>query len=363
MHTVRGFSHQVYMGGLYESQDVLLDIDDVDLISPKPGRAYQLRQRIQHRIIGHDFTRTVVAANLAFEPIRLTREYDLFVAYLPFIWDITQIPAVHGWKNQCRTSVCWIEEIYAADVPKLKYWLPALSQFDHIVIGSSGTVAALAEAVERPCQRVPCGVDALRFSPYPRPPARVIDIYCMGRRSEALHRVLLDFAAKKNMFYVYDTLVTGDAKLHDYRQHRELLANIVKRSRYFIVSPARGGSLEATGNQIEVGYRYYEGAAAGAVMIGQIPYCETFNSLFNWPDAVVDIKPDGSNVADVIASLETQPERLVEISRRNAVEALLRHDWAYRWKQILDIVGLKPAPQLEIRENRLKQLAEQVGNG
>jgi hypothetical protein len=185
----------------------------------------------------------------------------------------------------------------------------------------------------------------------------------MGRRSEALHRVLLDFAAKKNMFYVYDTLVTGDAKLHDYRQHRELLANIVKRSRYFIVSPARGGSLEATGNQIEVGYRYYEGAAAGAVMIGQIPYCETFNSLFNWPDAVVDIKPDGSNVADVIASLETQPERLVEISRRNAVEALLRHDWAYRWKQILDIVGLKPAPQLEIRENRLKQLAEQVGNG
>ena len=45
------------------------------------------------------------------------------------------------------------------------------------------------------------------------------------------------------------------------------------------------------------------------------------------------------------------------------MEALLRHDWAYRWKQILDIVGLEPAPQLEMREKSLKQLAEQAGNG
>ena len=51
----------------------------------------------------------------------------------------------------------------------------------------------------------------------------------------------------------------------------------------------------------------------------------------------------------------------MEISRRNAIEALLRHDWVYRWREVLDIAGLKPAPQLEIRENRLKQLAEQIG--
>jgi len=85
--------------------------------------------------------------------------------------------------------------------------------------------------------------------------------------------------------------------------------------------------------------------------------------MFNWQDAVVEIHADGSDVADVISMLSSQPERLMEISRRNAVEALLRHDWSYRWKKILDIAGIEPAPQSEIRENRLKQLAEQVGNG
>jgi hypothetical protein len=351
------------MGGIYDGQDVLLDIDDVDLICLKPRRVCQLRQSIQQRIVWHDFTRTFIFANMAFEPIRLNKEYDLFVAYFPLIRDLIQVPAVRGWKDCCRTSVCWIDEIYAADIPKLKYWLAALIPFDHIVVGYSGAVAAVAEAMKRPCHAVPIGVDAIRFSPYPRPLDKVIDIYRMGSGSEGLHQALLDLAAKKDMFYVYDTFVASDIKIHNHRQHREMLANVVKRSRYFIVAPTTRRLPDATGDQIEIGLRYYEGSAAGTVMIGQIPYCDTFNMLFNWQDVVIEIEADGSNIAEVISGLEAQPKRLLEISRRNAMEALLRHDWAYRWKQILAIVGLEPAPQLEMREKRLKQLAEQAGNG
>ena len=38
MLTARDFSHRAFMGAIYEGQDVLLDIDDVDLICLKPGR-------------------------------------------------------------------------------------------------------------------------------------------------------------------------------------------------------------------------------------------------------------------------------------------------------------------------------------
>jgi hypothetical protein len=57
-------------------------------------------------------------------------------------------------------------------------------------------------------------------------------------------------------------------------------------------------------------------------MLGEIPHCDTFNTMFNWQDAVVEIQADGSDVADVISMLADQPERLMEISRRNAVEAI-----------------------------------------
>ena len=98
--------------------------------------------------------------------------------------------------------------------------------------------------------------------------------------------------------------------------------------------------------QQELGYRFFEGAAAGAVMIGQAPDCEAFKELFGWPDSVVPLKPDGSDVAEMLESLRAQPDRLEEMSRRNAREALLRHDWVYRWMQILAIAGLEPTPRM-----------------
>jgi hypothetical protein len=120
---------------------------------------------------------------------------------------------------------------------------------------------------------------------------------------------------------------------------------------------------EETKGQIEIGFRYYEGSAAGAVMIGQAPDCESFHTMFDWPDAVIEIKPDGSDVEGVLSDLAAHEGRLSTISRRNAAEALLRHDWVYRWKRIFDIVGLHPTDEMRLREDKLKRVAERIGNG
>ena len=121
-------------------------------------------------------------------------------------------------------------------------------------------------------------------------------------------------------------------------------------------------ALEESGGQSELGSRYYEGAAAGAVLLGSKPVSASFQELFGWPDAVVEIEPDGSDAARVIADLSREPERLREISRRNAREALLRHDWAYRWENVLSVAGLEPRPALGARKDRLKALANGIGS-
>jgi len=71
----------------------------------------------------------------------------------------------------------------------------------------------------------------------------------------------------------------------------------------------------------------------------------------------VPLKPDGSDVVETLESLRAQPDRLEEMSRRNAREALLRHDWVYRWMQILAIAGLEPTPRMSARVDRLRALA------
>jgi hypothetical protein len=92
-------------------------------------------------------------------------------------------------------------------------------------------------------------------------------------------------------------------------------------------------------------------------MIGQVPDCDAFSEAFPWPDVVFPIQSDGSDTLDVLAALDADPERLSAISRRNAAEALQRHDWVHRWNEIFRSAGVEPSAGLAARESRLKQLA------
>ncbi len=296
--------------------------------------------------------------NMVLSPCDMAGEYELFVAHVPHIQDLIQLSAVKGWKERCRRSICWIDEVYAADVAAYRTWLSVLKDFDHVALGMSGTVETFSRVYDRPCHFVPGAVDALRFSPLPDRPEKVVDIYSIGRIGDGLHRALLDFAAAGKRYYLHDTFLASHASVYDHRQHRQLIANTAKRSRYFHVAPAKMNVPEETRGQSEIGFRYYEGSAAGAVLIGQVPQCEAFQTMFGWPDSVIEISPDGSDVAAVLSRLEADRERVSAIGRRNAAEALLRHDWLYRWKRIYEIVGLSVTDEMRLREDRLKTLAE-----
>jgi len=362
MLTARGFALNAFRCGGYESEDVLLNIDDVDLIHLRPKNYYNIRESLQKYLIWHDTTRRMVSINMVFEPITFTRDYDLFIVHIPLMRDLIHLSAIRGWKNHCKRSICWIDEIYASNVAAYEVWMPALKYFDHIAVGMIGSVKTLESASQRPCHFVAGAVDTIRFSPYPHMPERVIDLYSIGRIGKELHDTVLDVAAKNNMFYIHDTFLASDSNVFDHNIHRGMYANMAKRSRYMFVAPAKMNMPEENKGQFEIGYRYYEASAAGAIMIGQAPNCESYHAMFNWPDAVIEIEPDGSNVANILADLAEQPERLLKISRRNVVESLLRHDWVYRWKKIYDIVGLNETEGMTCRENQLKAMAEQIGN-
>jgi len=358
MPSGRNFKKEAFMCGHYEAQDVLAEVDDVDLICLERRNRYQLKEFWQRRLMFHDISRRVVFANPGLRKVRLTREYDLFLARLQTEKDLLDVNAIEGWKDHCKTSVCWIDEIWAASLPSQKYWIHAFKQFDHVFVGMRGTVAPLSDAIGQPCRYLPPAVDALRFTPYPDPPARVIDVCSIGRRQESIHQALLEAARRRDLFYLHDTFAgLSLANVYDHRQHRDHFANLTKRSRYFMVAPGKVDCFSETRGQAEVAGRYFEGAAAGAVMIGQVPNCQVFQELFFWQDAVVEIRPDGSDVSEVLLRLDLEPERVAAMSRRNAVEALLRHDWVYRWKEIFQVVGLEPSSRMLERERRLRELA------
>ncbi|HUB13732.1 MAG TPA: glycosyltransferase [Acetobacteraceae bacterium] len=337
---------------------MLVEIDDVDVIPIEPTWAAWLNEYWLRTPLYHDVFGKLIFANPGLKKVRLNKNYDLFIAVCATFWDLPYINAIERWKDHCKVSVCWLDELWVSDIADYKYWLPALRQFDYVFVGYKGTVSALSHAANRTCYWLPGGVDALRFRPSSDRSGRVVDVYSIGRRYEGIHHQLLSASERGDIFYLYDSHAGGGmTEVQDYRQHRELFANIAKRSRHFVVAAAKMNQPDYRQDQIEVGYRYYEGAAAGAVLIGDAPDCDAYRELLGWPEAVIQIRSDGSDTMAVLQELGSDQERLAAISRRNTQQALLRHDWAHRWQEMFRIVGSDP-PRKPARGQRLRRLAE-----
>jgi hypothetical protein len=249
------------------------------------------------------------------------------------------------------------------------YLIELLKNFDHVFVGVHGSVDAVAKICGRPCTYLPMGVDALAFCPYPNPPFRSIDVCGIGRRSPVTHQALLDFAQKTSLFYYYDTTQTtsgrGVAKavsfrVTNYREHRMLFANLLKRSRYFIANRAWADQPNVTRGRGEIAARFYEGAASGAIMLGDPPDGDDFRRQFGWTDSVVPTPFHAPQIADVITELDADPARSARIRRDSIVNALHLHDWAYRLRTVLETVGLPPTDRLLAREATLRALAADV---
>jgi hypothetical protein len=359
--SLRGINKHAAWCSNYEFEDVVQSVDDVDLYSLEPGAGYEARQWFARRVVWQWGLRGLTPLlNPGLKKIVIDRDYDLFVFVCMNPGDLIYLSAVEGWKEHCKKSVCYMVEVYAGWAKDYDYHLSLLRNFDHVALCFSSSVEAVGKAVGKPTHAVPLGVDTLRYTPLPDPPARTVDVYSMGRRVESAHEALLARARKRELFYIYDTIPGLNITPRDYVQHRELVANLGKRARFFIAYPAKVDTADETRGASEVGARFFEGAATGAVLLGQAPTVAAFERDFHWPDALIELGTTTESVDAFLATMRPDAQRYEIAGRRNAAEALRRFDWVYRWKELLRIVGLAPRAKLAAREQLLNEMAANI---
>jgi hypothetical protein len=343
---------------MYEFEDVICEIDDVDRIDLRAGKGFSWQDRAVCSLVWRQISRLSTRLNPGIRPLSVESEYELFVYVCMNPWDLLYLNAVHGWKEKCRKKVCYLFEVWGGIAHRYKHLLELLNQFDHVFMALGSSVDPVRKLVDTPCCHLSLAADTLRFSPYPNPPPRSIDVYSLGRRREGLHKELYEMSRQKEIFYVYDTIADGHIQPANHREHRDLYGNLAKRSRFFIAFPAKVDMEEETQGLSEPGMRFYEGIASGAVLVGQAPRSDIFKKEFDWPDSVISVGNNINHFIEVLKSFKCDPEKFDRLSRTNAGEALRRHDWAHRWKEILRITGQLPGKKLLEREALLNCLAE-----
>jgi Glycosyl transferases group 1 len=347
----------------YEFEDVIASVADADMAAPERLNGVELSRKAYKLVRYLSGSRRLAGAVVRpLAPRLLAKDYDLFLPVFSQPHQLFALSCVPEWRKRCRKAACFLVEAWTALLPG--YLLELLSEFDHVFIGARHVIPAVSKMIGRPCTYMPQGVDSLRFCPWPDRPLRSIDVCNIGRRSTVTHQKLLEAARQGKLFYYYDTIKPA-AKQLTFRvssspDHRLLLANLLKRSRYFVANRARANEPELTRGSDEIAGRFFEGAASGAIIIGDPPNTPEFRERFDWPDAVVPIPFDAPDVLKRIEELDADPARQARIRRDNVVNALLRHDWVHRLRTILDAVGIDPPARMLAREARLKALADEV---
>lgn len=355
---------------IYEFEDLVCELAGAAMTLPAGLSRLELSRR------AYRATRTLTGsrrlASIVARPRRtpVDGHYDLFLAFFNHPHELYALSSVEGWRRRSGFAACYLGEAWEHLLPV--YLLELLREFDHVFVGVRGATGPIARITGRPCSYLPMGVDAVRFCPYPRPSARTIDVCSIGRRSPVTHRALLELARRDGLFYYYDTIRSSPLdgvpaqvtfRVSDHVEHRLLLASLLKRSRFFIVNRAWADEPARTRGGDEIAARFYEGAAAGAVLLGTAPESDDFQSQFGWPDSVVPMPFDAAHVGDTIAGLADDPARCARIRRENVANTLLRHDWVYRLRTILETAGVPVPARVAAREQALAALAAEARRG
>ena len=296
LFTLRNRSGQSHVSRCvgYEFEDVVCEIDEISVVAPTSGRQGRVKEILRELALELDLNRLPLAKSIknnrfykrlgTGSPSELhIDECDLLICDVLFAQQLLAIQSIQSWRAKSRHAACWVEEMWQQDVEGLGPEIDVLRQFDQVFCSCAGTVARLAERIQRPVTYLPPAVDAITFCPWPHPRSRSIDVCGVGRRSAITHEALLRYARDRNAFYYYDT-IGGPFLVGNAAEHRLLYSNILKTSRYFIANRAKFNSSDETNGQQEIGYRFFEGMAAGTVLLGDHPDTEVFQDQLGWPE-------------------------------------------------------------------------------
>lgn len=356
--SLRNIQNFVYNACLYEFEDIISDIDDADIVAPP---SYNLFSRVINKTIVSKTQRckpfSLMSVNPYGQSIDLWYEYDIYFVVLDFPWYVASVNLLKNWRRKCRFAVCYIIEVWNTDIQKLSNFMAFFDEFDLICVGTYHVLDAVKSLANCPCMFLAPGIDTLKFSPDLNANARSIDVCSLGRRSPVTHEALLAIAEQEPFFYYHELTSGSVARINDHQAHRTLVANLLKNSRYFITNHAKANLPELIADDHEIGYRFFEGAAAGAILIGDPPKGEHFERHFDWPDAVIPISYDESNIAEILTELDSQPGYLKRVRANNTINSLRKHDWVYRWEQVLEKLGMPSTRAMTARKNRLQASA------
>lgn len=351
-----GTAAHVAYGTWTEAEDVLIDSADTDLVvidRPIETRSIQVRRRVGQTLRRVAGEKAALPRSPGDSPLQaLGGRYDLAVFMAYSIWDLPLLEEMGQLRKFADNIAVWFLEAWPSSFLGGRVANEPFHTVDHIFVGMDAAVEPLAEVLGREVTYLPIATDTIRFSPQSASSSRPIDLIGLGRRRDEHHREMLKWSLDHDRFYLFDTGTVSRPR--DLTAHRDALGRWYSQSKLATCNYAKNDEVHISGDLRVMPGRLWEGLAAGAALVGLAPNEISQREIFG--RTVVHQFPEDDR--ELPAFLEdTRQGHAAEDVTANVRLALEGHDWAHRWKAMLDHLGLETPTALQIRIDDLADRA------
>ena len=233
----------------------------------------------------------------------------------------------------------------------------ALQGLDHLFIICGDQERYINEKISCDCHFLPLAIDLLENPVDSKGSNRFIDIISYGRSNLLLHQQLQYNIGRNDSKYFYFHSTAKDGFVLDLGEHLTLMSKLRKHSKISICFEA--SNIPRFSGFSPILYRWFEAWSSGCSVVGKRPYGLGVEKLLDWEDSVIDLPERESEWMEFIYSFLSDETRLIKISRRNYKEALLRHDWIYRIRDVLNTIELQLPEEISNRSCVLRDMSEE----
>ena len=101
--SLRNFKKHVWRCALYEFEDVISEVDDVDLLLVEPSTKFLSLARAIKKL--SPFIEKHFFKNASIKKMSVNKNYEAFVFLCQQLDDLQYLKAIDGWKKKCKISV------------------------------------------------------------------------------------------------------------------------------------------------------------------------------------------------------------------------------------------------------------------
>lgn len=220
-----------------------------------------------------------------------------------------QLDLFNGWDISAKRKILYLFDTFPHQFYLIKKIVKRY-KWDLLITSFSEAVEPLTKITKRQWHCVPQGVNLSRF--YPRQwgkeeiPPIFISVY--GRRRESYHAEIKKWCLRNQRWYDYTTAASHRLSVPT-QDNYACLANHIGSSIFSVCWPMEIVDSPRSGGLSPITCRWFEGAASGAVLVGQPPQDPLFDELFG-KDAVLRTPEKLHDVAGWLDELQADASQL-----------------------------------------------------